>query len=112
RPAGPSTRQPGAVPAAPPAPPARPAPPFSEREWKVLYDFDSAFLFSKDTRTVNQAADYAVAAKAKRIEIVAHRGATLLSNGKVLVEAEAIAAQRAERVATLLKGLGTDAASV
>src|SRR6476619_8475290 len=49
RPAGPSTRQPGAAPAAPPAPPARPAPPFSEREWKILYDFDSAFLFSRDT---------------------------------------------------------------
>jgi len=86
--------------------------PFVEREWKVLYDFDSAFLFSKDTRTVNQAADYAIAAKAKRIEIVAHRGATLLSNGKVLVEGEAIAARRAESVVTLLKGLGAEPASV
>lgn len=112
RPAGPSTRQPGAAPAAPPAPPARPMPPFTEREWKVRYDFDSAFLFSRDTRTVNQAADYAVAAKAKRVEIVAYRGASLLSNGKVLVEAEAIAAQRAASVTTLLKGLGTDPASV
>lgn len=112
RPAGPSTRQPGAAPNAPPAPPARPTPPFSEREWKVLYDFDSAFLFSKDTRTVNQAADYANATKAKRIEIVAHRGATLLSNGKVFVEAERIAAQRADSVMTLIKGLGADPASV
>jgi outer membrane protein OmpA-like peptidoglycan-associated protein len=112
RPAGPSTRQPGAAPAAPPAPPVRPAPPFSEREWKVLYDFDSAFLFSRDTRTVSQAADYAVAAKAKRIEVVAHRGATLLSNGKVLVEAEAIASERAERVVALLKGLGAAVDSV
>jgi len=113
RPAGPSTR-PAAAAAAPAAPaaPVRPTPPFGEREWKILYDFDSAFLFSRDTRTVNQAADYAVAAKAKQIEIVAHRGATLLSNGKVLVEGQAIAAQRAERVATLLKGLGTDPASV
>jgi outer membrane protein OmpA-like peptidoglycan-associated protein len=111
RPAGPSTRQPGAAPAAPPAP-VRPTPPFSEREWKVLYDFDSAFLFSRDTRTVNQAADYAIAANAKRIEVVAHRGATLLSNGKVLVEGEAIAAQRAERVVALLKGLGAAPASV
>jgi hypothetical protein len=111
RPAGPSTRQPGAA-AAPPAAPARPTAPFVEREWKVLYDFDSAFLFSRDTRTVNQAADYAVASKAKRIEIVARRGATLLSNGKVLVEGENVAIQRAERVATLLKGLGADPASV
>jgi hypothetical protein len=90
----------------------RPAPPFVEREWKVLYDFDSAFLFSKDTRMVNQAADYAIAAKAKHIEIEAHRGATLLSNGKVLVEGETVAAQRAERVVTLLKGLGADSASI
>jgi len=110
RPAGPSTRP--ATPAAAPAPPARPAPPFGEREWKILYDFDSAFLFSRDTRTVNLAADYAIAAKAKHIEIVARRGATLLSSGKVLVESEAVAAQRAERVSTLLKGLGTDPASV
>ncbi len=111
RAAGPSTRQPGAA-TPPPAPPARPTPPFTEREWKVLYDFDSAFLFSRDTRTVNQAADYAVAANAKRIEIVARRGATLLSNGKVLVEGESIAAQRAERVATLMKGLGAEPSSV
>ena len=111
RPAGPSTRQPAAAPAAPAAP-VRLTPPFGEREWKVLYDFDSAFLFSRDTRTVNQAADYATASKAKHIEVVARRGATLLSNGKVLVEGEAIAAQRAERVVTLLKGLGADPASV
>jgi hypothetical protein len=110
RPAGPSTRQPAAAPA--PAAPVRPTPPFGEREWKILYDFDSAFLFSRDTRTVNQAADYAIAAKAKHIEIVARRGATLLSNGKVLVEGEAIAAQRAERVVTLLNGLGAEPASV
>jgi len=110
RPAGPSTRQ--APAAAPPAAPQRPAPPFVERDWKILYDFDSAFLFSRDTRIVSQAAEYAVAAKAKRIEVVASRGATLLSSGKVLVESEAVASQRAERVVTLLKGLGADPASV
>ena len=110
RPAGPSTRQP--PPAGPPAAPERLVPPFSEREWKVLYDFDSAFLFSRDTRTVSQAAEYAIASKAKRIEIVARRGATLLSSGKVFVEGEAIAVQRAERVMTLMKGLGADAASL
>ena len=112
RAAGPSSRPAAGAAAPAPAAPVRPTPPFSEREYKILYDFDSAFLFSRDTRTVNQAADYAVASKAKQIEIVAHRGATLLSNGKVLVEGEAIASQRAERVATLLKGLGTDPASV
>ena len=112
RPAGPSTRQAPAPAAAAPAAPERLVPPFVERQWKVLYDFDSAFLFSRDTRTVSQAAEYAVASKAKHIDIVAGRGATLLSSGKVLVEGEAIAKQRAERIVTLLKGLGADPASV
>jgi hypothetical protein len=111
RPAGPSTRQ-APVSTAPPPAPQRPSPPFQEREWKIFYDFDSAFLFSRDTRVVNQAADYAIAAKAKSVEITAQRAATLLSNGKTVTESEAIAAERAKRVADLLRGLGTDAASV
>src|SRR5436190_7241353 len=73
RPAGPSTRQ-APVTTAPPAP-QKPAPPFTEREWKILFDFDSSFLFSRDTRAVNQAADFAIGAKAKSVEITAQRGA-------------------------------------
>ena len=57
-------------------------------------------------------ADFASAAKAKSVEITAQRGATLLSNGKVLTESATISAERAEKVAALLRGLGTDAASV
>lgn len=110
RPAGPSTRQ-APVSTAPPAP-EKLAPPFREREWKIVYDFDSSFLFSRDTRMVNQAADLAIAAKAKSVEITAQRGATLLSNGKTLAESETIAAERATKVADLLRGLGTDAAAV
>ncbi len=110
RPAGPSTRQ-APVTTTPPAP-QKLAPPFTEREWKILFDFDSSFLFSRDTRAVNQAADFASAAKAKSVEITAQRGATLLSNGKVLTESATISAERAEKVAALLRGLGTDAASV
>jgi outer membrane protein OmpA-like peptidoglycan-associated protein len=110
RPAGPSTKQ-APVTTAPPAP-QKLAPPFTEREWKILFDFDSSFLFSRDTRAVNQAADFAIAAKAKSVEITAQRGATLLSNGKVLTESGAISAERAEKVAALLRGLGTDAASL
>ena len=110
RPAGPSTRQ-APVTTAPPAP-VRFAPPFSEREWKIIFDFDSSFLFSKDTRAVNQAADFAIAAKAKSVEITAHRGATLLSNGKILSESAGISAVRAEKVAALMRGLGTAAAAL
>jgi outer membrane protein OmpA-like peptidoglycan-associated protein len=110
RPAGPSTRQ-APVTTAPPAP-QKPAPPFTQREWKILFDFDSSFLFSRDTRAVNQAADFAIAAKAKSVEITAQRGATLLSNGKILSENPTVSADRAEKVAALLRGLGTDAASL
>jgi hypothetical protein len=110
RPAGPSTRQAPVSTAA--VAPERPVPPFREREWKIFYDFDSAFLFSRDTRMVNQAADFALAAKAKSVEITAQRGATLLSNGQTLTESETIATQRAERVAELLRGLGTASAAL
>ena len=92
--------------------PQKPAPPFTQREWKILFDFDSSFLFSRDTRAVNQAADFAIAAKAKSVEITAQRGATLLSNGKILSENPTVSADRAEKVAALLRGLGTDAASL
>ena len=110
RPAGPSTRQ-APVTVAPPAP-EKPAPPFRESEWRVFYDFNSSFLFLRDTRTVNQAADFAVAAKAKSVEITAQRAATLLSNGQILTENETISAERAQKVSDLLRGLGTDPASM
>jgi sulfur carrier protein ThiS len=61
---------------------------------------------------VNQAASYATAAKAKSVEITAHRAASLLSNGRILTENEAIAPQRARKVADLLRGLGTNPASI
>lgn len=117
RPAGPSTRQApvvvgGPPPAGGPAPQPRLTGPFTERVFNILYDFDSSFLFSRDTRVVNQAASYATAAKAGSVEITAHRAASLLSDGRTLTEDEAIAAQRAARVAGLLRGLGTDPASI
>jgi outer membrane protein OmpA-like peptidoglycan-associated protein len=117
RPAGPSTRQAPVIPgAAPPA--AGPKPqeflsgPFTERQFEITYDFDSAFLFLKDTRVVSQAATYASAAKAKTVEITAHRAASLLSNGRIVTENEAIAVRRAEGVADILRGLGTDPVSI
>lgn len=117
RPAGPSTRQApvvvgGAPPAAGGASQERLTGPFTERAFNVLYDFDSSFLFSRDTRVVNQAAAYATLTKSKSVEITAHRAASLLSNGRILTENEAIATQRAGKIADLLRGLGTDPAAI
>lgn len=116
RPAGPSTRQ---APVTPDGPPAGPKPvpqpwtgPFSERTFEIHYDFDSAFLFSRDTRVVSQAANYAIAAKAKAVEVTGHRAASRLSNGRIVTEREDIAKRRAESVAELLRGLGVDPGSI
>ncbi|MEO5926251.1 MAG: hypothetical protein ABIR70_20690 [Bryobacteraceae bacterium] len=117
RPAGPSTKQApvipvGAPPVAGPKPPQRPTGPFTEREFEITFDFDNAFLFSRDTRVVSQVATYAEAANAKKVEVTAHRAASLLSNGRVITENEAIAGQRAERVVDILRSLGTNPASI
>ena len=117
RPAGPSTRQAPVIPAGAPQP-AGPKPqerltgPFTERQFEITYDFDSAFLFSRDTRVVSQAATYANAANAQTVEVTAHRAASLLSNGRVMTESEGIAVQRAERVVDILHGLGINPASI
>ena len=86
--------------------------PFALREWKILFDYDSSFLFARDARSVTLAADFAVAAKAKTVEVTAYRGATLLSNGKTITEQESIATERAKNVADMLVGLGVPAAIV
>jgi hypothetical protein len=51
-------------------------------------------------------ADYARSTSAKRVVVTARRGATLLSNGSLLIESEAVAARRAAEVAALFDGLG------
>lgn len=110
RPAGPSTRRAPVSTAA--LPPDKPDPPFVERQFSIHYDFDSDFLFARDTRQVVNIAEYARASKARTVEVVGYRGATLLSEGTVLTEKPAVAQLRAERVAQVLRGLGTPASAV
>jgi len=83
-----------------PAPAAAPA--TGVREFVVPYDFDGMVGFSHP-RYLRPVLDYAVASKARRVEIVGYRGAALLSNGQVLQENPAIGRRRAEQVAMLLK---------
>ena len=110
RPAGPSTRQAPVLTAV--APPKKPEPPFTEREFTIHYDFDSDFLFARDTRQLADIAEYGRASQAHKIEITGYRGATLLSEGSTLTEMPSVAELRAERVAEVLKGLGVPASSV
>jgi outer membrane protein OmpA-like peptidoglycan-associated protein len=110
RPAGPSTRQAPVSTTA--VPPAKPDPPFLEREFVIQYDFDSDFLFARNTRQLTDIAEYARVSKARTLEVVGYRGSTLLSNGNVLIEKADVSRLRAERVAEVLKGLGTPPSAV
>jgi hypothetical protein len=61
---------------------------------------------------MQQARDYALAAHAKRVEVVAYRGASLLSDGTVYVEDKGVAEMRAKQVAEILQGVGVPASSL
>jgi outer membrane protein OmpA-like peptidoglycan-associated protein len=88
--------------------PIAPAPTFADstREFVIPYDFDSDYLTLHTTRLVLEAARIAKAIDATRIDVRGHRGATLLSNGRVLTEAAQIAEIRATKMAENLTGLG------
>jgi hypothetical protein len=49
---------------------------------------------------------------AQKVEVTGYRGSSLLSNGTVLIEGSEVARLRAERVAEVLRGLGTPASEV
>jgi outer membrane protein OmpA-like peptidoglycan-associated protein len=110
RPAGPSTRQAAVSTVA--VAPKKPEPPFIEREFVIQYDFDSDFLFARNTRQLADIAEYARVSGAQEVEVTGYRGSTLLSNGNVLTEKSDVARLRAERVAGVLRGLGTPASEV
>jgi outer membrane protein OmpA-like peptidoglycan-associated protein len=107
---GPSSIKPGSTPPARPAP--APEPPYSAREFTVLFDFDTDFMPIRVTRVVDEAARYARDIHAARVEITSFRGATLLSNGETLVENPLIAERRAHKLQRVLVGLGVPPASL
>jgi outer membrane protein OmpA-like peptidoglycan-associated protein len=90
----------------------RPEPPFLEREFVIEYDFDSDFLFARNTRQLTDIAEYARVSGAQTVEVIGYRASTLLSSGDLLTEKPNVSRLRAERVAEVLKGLGAPASAV
>ena len=82
------------------------------REFVVPYDFDSDYLTLHTTRIVGESARVAKAVKPAKIEVTGYRATTWLSNGKKFIEAESIAAKRANKVGEILIGLGLPAMTV
>ena len=75
----------------------------STREFVIQYDFDRLVGFSH-AGPLSQILNFAREVNAREIEIVGHRGAVLLSNGRTMVEEPTIGKQRAEQVSMLLQG--------
>lgn len=76
-------------------------------EFTVPYFFDSNYIpFPAEQATIDQAADYAVMSKAKRVEVLGYRGSVVLSNGELMVENASLPKQRAEKVADILSNFG------
>jgi len=104
RPPGPSAGRLAfaAAPSDAPRPAASPEPP---RSFTLRYDFDGLVVF-RHAGELTAILDAARARKARTIAITGHRGAVLLSDGSTLTERTGIATQRAEQIATLLRGAG------
>lgn len=73
------------------------------QEFVALYGFDDDHT---DVEVARQAAEYAKRIGAGKVTVTGYRAASLLSDGRKLVEREGIAEQRAAKVEALLRGLG------
>ena len=88
------------------------SPGYQPREFTVGFDFDSDQISVRSMEVVARAARWASTVHAANLRLTAGRGASLLSDGRVLTENEFIASRRSTRIAAALKGLGIAAISV
>lgn len=100
----------------PPPPPPRAEPPlqkpYASRAFTIQYEFNNRIWNVRATRPMQQARDYAKAIGAREVEVVAYRGASLLSDGTRLVEDEGVAEMRAKQVVEILTQVGVPSATV
>lgn len=80
----------------------------SDDSFELTFDFDRSLAF-RHSRALMRIVDYAQQTSAGHIRIHGNRGATLLSDGTLLVEHANTAQRRAEAVARLLGGIGLQA---
>ena len=87
-------------------PPPAPDSLTSRQEFTVLFAFNDDFVDFAAIATVRKAAGYAVKIGASAVKVTGYRATTLLSNGERLVEKAGVAENRAQDIATLLRGSG------
>lgn len=78
----------------------------------ILYAFNDDQLDPAGVRVVTELADYAKRIHAGAVKVSGYRATSVLSNGERLAEKPGIAEQRAQNVATILRGLGVSNVSV
>lgn len=83
-----------------------PQPPYTNREFRIDFDFGTDILTDQMQRRVIEILTYGATAQAKQYVIRGYPAATLLSNGQRLAEAATLGEQRAKKVADILANLG------
>lgn len=83
-----------------------PQPPYTDREFRIDFDFGTDILTDQMQRRVIEILTYAATAGAKQYVIRGYPAATLLSNGQQLAEPATLGEQRARKVADIFANLG------
>jgi len=83
-----------------------PQAPYTDQDIVVDFYFDTTFLGIPSQLAIQRAAAYALASDAAEVTVRTFRGATRLSDGKLMLEREVIAQERARRIVDSLVDLG------
>jgi hypothetical protein len=80
-------------------------PPYGPQSFELFYDVDM-LVMGRHSSLLTEIFNYAQKVPAARLKVAAHRGATRLSNGRVITERAGISKARAEEIAELFEGAG------
>jgi outer membrane protein OmpA-like peptidoglycan-associated protein len=83
-----------------------PQPPFTDRQFRIEFDFGTDVLTDQMQRRVIEILTYAATAKARLYVIRGYSAVSLLTNGQRLAEPAQLGAQRARKVADIFANLG------
>src|SRR5688572_17869890 len=89
----------------PPSSSAALKPPYGPRSFDLFYDVDM-LVMGRHSAILTEIFEYAQKIPGARVKVRAGRGATRLSNARVLIERQGIAKARAEEIAELFVGAG------
>ena len=84
-----------------------PQPPFTDRQFRIEFDFGSDILTDQMQRRVIEILTYGATANARQYVIKGYSAVSLLTNGQRLTEPPGMGEQRARKIADIFANLGT-----